>query len=155
MHRINIYRSEHIPAHRVRPAPEASCGTFFLAANTLPLVSFRRLPCFRLRVCNHGVACLKIFLLSTACSIADSVQELAERIKQIIAETGCEKVKIIAHSKGDLDCRYAIKHCGVVDCVASLTTINTPHRGCLFADYLLEKVSPAAKEFLLSFDQVL
>jgi triacylglycerol lipase len=25
--------------------------------------------------------------------------------------------------------------------VASLTTINTPHRGCLFADYLLENIS--------------
>ncbi|MDE7358313.1 MAG: triacylglycerol lipase, partial [Lachnospiraceae bacterium] len=24
--------------------------------------------------------------------------------------------------------------------VASLTTINTPHRGCIFADYLLEKI---------------
>ena len=24
--------------------------------------------------------------------------------------------------------------------VASLTTINTPHRGCVFADYLLDKI---------------
>ncbi len=275
------------------PVPKPLAVLFFLAANALPLVSLRRYPSFRLRVCNHGVACLKIFLLSTAgsvalqlyalfsslylnwmkallsillcivvealvfwngilcvyltsvqlgiklrvlgavfgmippvnlyflgkiihtvsteitcetalyernlarkdaqvchtkypiflvhgvffrdsvsfnywgripkelttngatvfygnhqsaASIADSAGELAERIKQIITETGCEKVNIIAHSKGGLDCRYAIKHCGIADCVASLTTINTPHRGCQFADYLLEKVPSAAKE---------
>ncbi|MBR6536350.1 MAG: triacylglycerol lipase [Lachnospiraceae bacterium] len=273
--------------------PKPLAVLFFLTANALPLVSFRRYPNFRLRICNHGVACLKIFLLSTvgtvafqlyalffslylnwmkallgillcivvealifwngilcvyltsvqlgiklrvlgavfgmippinlyflgkiiytvsaeitcetalyernlarkdqqvchtkypillvhgvffrdsvrfnywgripkelltngatvfygnhqsAASIADSAAELAERIRQIVAETGCEKVNIIAHSKGGLDCRYAIKHCGIANYVASLTTVNTPHRGCQFADYLLEKVSSSVKE---------
>ena len=275
------------------PLPKPLIILFFLAANALPLVSFRRYPNFRLRICNHGVACLKIFLLSTigsvalqlyalcsslylnwmkalisillcilvealifwngilsvyltsvqlgiklrvlgavfgmippvnlyflgriihtvsaeinfetafhernlarkdeqvchtkypillvhgvffrdsvrfnywgripkellsngatvfygnhhsATSVADSGEELAERIKQIVAETGCEKVNIIAHSKGGLDCRYAIEHCGIADCVASLTTINTPHRGCQFADYLLAKVPSSTLE---------
>lgn len=76
----------------------------------------------------------------SAASTADAGQELAERIKQITEETGCEKVNIIAHSKGGLDSRYAIANCGVADKVASLTTINTPHRGCLFAEYLLDKL---------------
>ncbi len=285
------------------PFPKPLAVLFFLAANALPLVSFRRYPNLRLRICNHGVACLKIFLLSTAgsvavqlyalCSslylnwmkalisillciaveafifwngilsvyltsvqlgiklrvlgaifgmippvnlyflgkiihtvsreitcetalyernlvrrdaqichtnypillvhgvffrdsvrfnywgripkelvtngatvfygnhqsaaaIADSAGELAERIKQIVTETGCEKVNIIAHSKGGLDCRYAIEHCGIKDCVASLTTINTPHRGCQFADYLLEKVSASVKEKVaLTYNKVL
>ena len=66
--------------------------------------------------------------------------ELAERIRQIVEETGCEKVNIIAHSKGGLDSRYAISECGMGKYVASLTTINTPHRGCEFADYLLSKI---------------
>ena len=275
------------------PLPTPLTVLFFLAANALPLVSFRRYPNFRLRICNHGAACLKIFLLSTTCSvalqlyalfsslyanwikalfgvlvcivvealifwngilcvyltsvqlgiklrvlgavfgmippvnlyflgkiihtvsaeitwetalyernlarrneqvchtkypillvhgvffrdsarfnywgripkeltangatvfygnhqsaasIADSADELAERIKQIVAETGCEKVNIIAHSKGGLDCRYAIEHCDIASHVASLTTINTPHRGCQFADYLIAKVPSSAYE---------
>lgn len=77
---------------------------------------------------------------ASASSVADSAAELKARIAEIIAETGAKKVNIIAHSKGGLDCRYAIAKLGVADCVASLTTVNTPHRGCLFADYLLTKI---------------
>ena len=76
----------------------------------------------------------------SALSIADSAAVLKERILQILAETGAEKVNIIAHSKGGLDCRYAIAKLGMADYIASLTTVNTPHRGCQFADYLLTKV---------------
>ena len=76
----------------------------------------------------------------SAASVASCGQELAERIRSIVQETGCEKVNIIAHSKGGLDSRYAISACGAAPFVASLTTINTPHRGCIFADYLLEKI---------------
>lgn len=81
----------------------------------------------------------------SALSVADSGEELTGRIKQIVKETGCGKVNVIAHSKGGLDCRYAISHCGADQYVASLTTINTPHRGCLFADYLLKKVPESVK----------
>lgn len=81
----------------------------------------------------------------SALSVADSGSELAQRIKQIVSETGCEKVNIIAHSKGGLDCRYAVSHCGADAYTASLTTINTPHRGCRFADYLLEKTPEGVK----------
>ena len=76
----------------------------------------------------------------SAASVTACGQELAGRIRDIIAQTGCEKVNIIAHSKGGLDSRYAISACGMAPCVASLTTINTPHRGCIFADYLLDKI---------------
>ena len=72
--------------------------------------------------------------------VEGSAKELAQRIRQITEETGCEKLNIIAHSKGGLDCRYALSELGIADKVASLTTVNTPHRGCLFADYLLEKI---------------
>ncbi len=81
----------------------------------------------------------------SALPVAQSAQELTDRIKQIVTSTGCGKVNIIAHSKGGLDCRYAIAKCGAAPYVASLTTINTPHRGCLFADYLLEKAPQAVK----------
>lgn len=76
----------------------------------------------------------------SANSVADGGAELTETMRRIVRETGCDKLNIIAHSKGGLDCRYAISKCGAEPYVASLTTINTPHKGCLFADYLLEKV---------------
>lgn len=76
----------------------------------------------------------------SAASVEDSARELDARIREIVSETQCEKVNIIAHSKGGLDCRYALSELGTDACVASLTTINTPHRGCEFADYLLEKI---------------
>lgn len=75
----------------------------------------------------------------SATSVADSAAELTRRIKDIVVMTGCEKVNIVAHSKGGLDCRYAVCRCGAAPYVASLTTINTPHRGCGFADELLNK----------------
>lgn len=81
----------------------------------------------------------------SASSVADSAAELKARIIEILAETGAEKLNIIAHSKGGLDCRYAISKLGISDKVASLTTINTPHNGCLFADYLLSKIPSATK----------
>lgn len=82
----------------------------------------------------------------SASAVADSAAELTQRIKDIVAQSGCEKVNIIAHSKGGLDCRYALSHRDAAPYVASLTTINTPHRGCLFADYLLHVIPQQAKE---------
>lgn len=76
----------------------------------------------------------------SALSVEESAGELACRIKEIVAKNGYEKLNIIAHSKGGLDCRYAIAKLGVAPYIASLTTINTPHRGCGFADYLLDKI---------------
>ena len=76
----------------------------------------------------------------SAAAVADSARELTNRIRHIVETTGCEKVNIIAHSKGGLDCRYAIAHLGAAPYVASLTTVNTPHRGCMFADHLLWKI---------------
>lgn len=75
----------------------------------------------------------------SAASVENSSAELAEKIEKIVNETGCEKINIIAHSKGGLDSRYAISKLGSDKYVASLTTINTPHKGCIFAEYLLEK----------------
>lgn len=74
----------------------------------------------------------------SALAVNDSAAELAQKIREIVEQTGCEKVNIIAHSKGGLDSRYAISKLDCAQYVASLTTINTPHRGCIFAEYLLE-----------------
>ena len=82
----------------------------------------------------------------SAAAVEDSGKELAVRIREILKETGCEKVNIIAHSKGGLDSRAAIAHCGMAPYVATLTTINTPHRGCIYAEYLLNKVPETARQ---------
>lgn len=78
----------------------------------------------------------------SARSIPDSAEELRQAVMKVIAETGAEKVSIIAHSKGGLDTRYAISSLGLDKYVATLTTINTPHGGCDMVDYLLNKVPP-------------
>lgn len=84
----------------------------------------------------------------SALSVEDSAKELAQRIEDIVTRTGCGKLNIIAHSKGGLDSRYAISKLGCAKYVASLTTINTPHCGCLFAEYLLGACKPRIKEFI-------
>lgn len=86
----------------------------------------------------------------SAASVADCARELADRIREITRETGCEKVNVIAHSKGGLDMRCALEHEGIADCVASLTTVNTPHRGCLFADFLLHTLPETVREKVAS-----
>lgn len=81
-------------------------------------------------------------------SVARSAEEIRKTILKVIEETGAEKVNIIAHSKGGLDSRYAISCLGMDKYVATLTTINTPHKGCDMVDYLLEKVPASIAEFI-------
>ena len=76
----------------------------------------------------------------SALTVKESARELAARIKLIVERSGCEKVNLIAHSKGGLDCRYAISEFEIAPYVASLTTVSTPHRGCLFAEQLLNAI---------------
>ncbi len=80
----------------------------------------------------------------SAASVKESAHILAERIREIVRETGCEKVNIIAHSKGGLDIRAALAFEDIAPYVASVTTVNTPHGGCRFADFLL---GTASEEF--------
>lgn len=84
----------------------------------------------------------------SAQSVAKSAQELHERITQVLAETGAEKVNIIAHSKGGLDSRYAIGLLGDDMRVASLTTISSPHHGCAWAQDALEKIPASVQEWI-------
>ncbi len=81
----------------------------------------------------------------SALSVKESARELTARIKLIVERSECEKVNIIAHSKGGLDCRYAISEFGLAPYVASITTINTPHSGCLFAEKLLYTIPEKVK----------
>ena len=62
---------------------------------------------------------------------------LRERVLEILSETGCEKINIIAHSKGGVESRYLITKLDMADKVASLTTLASPHRGSYIADTIL------------------
>lgn len=71
-------------------------------------------------------------------SVKTNGEFIANRIDEILAITGAKKLNIIAHSKGGLDCRYAISTLGLGDKVATLTTISTPHHGSKTVDLLLK-----------------
>ncbi|BDF71074.1 alpha/beta hydrolase [Oscillospiraceae bacterium] len=84
----------------------------------------------------------------SAAPVAQSAAELKGQILKVLEETGAEKVNLIAHSKGGLDSRCAISTLGLAPHVASLTTINTPHRGCIFAEVLLGKLPAGIVAFI-------
>jgi triacylglycerol lipase len=86
----------------------------------------------------------------SAASVENSAHELADRINEIVSMTGCEKVNVIAHSKGGLDIKTAIAKLGIADKVASVVTVNTPHKGCEFAEYLLNKAPESFRQKVAS-----
>mgnify|MGYP000004245450 CR=1 FL=1 len=81
--------------------------------------------------------------------IEDNARTLKARIRQIVDESGSEKVNIIAHSKGGLEARMAASSLGMAGQIASITTIGTPHRGSKTIDKLLK--APDARCILASF----
>lgn len=76
---------------------------------------------------------------------------IKKRILEIISTEKCEKVNIIAHSKGGLEARYVISQLGIASHIASLTTISTPHRGSCFADFVIDKVPYPIFQTICSF----
>lgn len=70
--------------------------------------------------------------------IEDNARSIKARIRQILDETGAEKINIIAHSKGGLEARMAASSLGLGSQIASITTIGTPHRGSKTVDRLLK-----------------
>ena len=82
----------------------------------------------------------------SAGNVRTCAMQIKKAIVQVLQETGADKVNIIAHSKGGLDSRYCICMLGMAPYVASLTTVNTPHRGCEFAEYLMNKAPKKLKD---------
>ena len=70
-------------------------------------------------------------------TVEDNAIVLKRRAEDILRETGCEKLHLIAHSKGGLEARYLVSSLGMADRVASVTTIATPHRGSRTMDALI------------------
>lgn len=77
-------------------------------------------------------------------SIAQRAKLLNKYINHICEENNFEKVNLVAHSMGGLDCRYLISAIPKEEkkyTVCSLTTISTPHHGSVVADYFLYKLN--------------
>ena len=69
-------------------------------------------------------------------SVETNAEAVARRIDGILAESGAQKVNLIAHSKGGLDARMAVSSFGCGGKVASVTTVATPHHGSKTVDRL-------------------
>lgn len=77
--------------------------------------------------------------------IAGRVAERAGRLNDFISRIKCEKLFLIAHSMGGLDCRYLIQRLDPEKRVKILATIGTPHHGTQLADWFLQSPSWFAK----------
>lgn len=82
-----------------------------------------------------------------------NAKDIKNRVIDILKETGCEKVNIIAHSKGGLDSRYMISKLDMGDYVASLTMISSPHGGCKFVDFACKIPDKIYKAIASFFDK--
>lgn len=80
-------------------------------------------------------------------TVENNAQFLKARVLEIVNQTGCEKVNIIAHSKGGLDARYMISKLEMGGYVASLTTLGTPHRGTRIIDTIFRLPKGVFKAF--------
>ncbi len=78
-------------------------------------------------------------------AIATNAVQLKEEILEILQKENCEKVNIIAHSKGGVDARYMISQLDMAEHVASLTTLSTPHHGSGLSAKLLTMPAFLAK----------
>ena len=61
---------------------------------------------------------------------------LAERVEQLVADSGYERVHVIGHSLGGLIARYYVQRLGGHERVHTLVTLGTPHGGTLPAHLL-------------------
>jgi triacylglycerol lipase len=69
-------------------------------------------------------------------SIEHNAGVIKESLETILRQANCEKVNIIAHSKGGVEARYMITSLGMADKIASLTTVAAPHHGSKTIDLL-------------------
>ena len=71
-------------------------------------------------------------------TIEHNAEQILDYIDKVLEKEKCEKVNIIAHSKGGLDSLYMIDRLGASSKIASLTFLCTPHKGSIIATKLYE-----------------
>lgn len=72
-------------------------------------------------------------------TVTENAAQLRDNVIKVMDKAGCDKLNLIAHSKGGLESRYMISKLGMEDRIASLTTLATPHRGIAAMDKMKEK----------------
>jgi len=95
-------------------------------------------------------------LIVARVSRSGSIATRAEQLKQTLLDQldlfgrANERVVIFAHSMGGLDARYMISQLDMGHRVKALVTLSTPHRGCSYADWVLQNVDKRAsvRQFL-------
>lgn len=95
-----------------------------------------------LKAKGHRVAAPR---LSPMGGVSDRARQLTEFIQQTHPN---EKVHLMAHSMGGLDCRYALSCLGLDQHALSLTTIGTPHQGTTAADIGVSRLEGYIKPWL-------
>jgi hypothetical protein len=83
---------------------------------------------------------LHLIFFTPSLPSVDSIEERGVVLKRAIEERLKEcppstKTHLIAHSRGGMDARWVIAQPGMVDKIASLTTIGTAHRGTTFMSW--------------------
>lgn len=73
-------------------------------------------------------------------------ETLRQFIEGVIEQTGAKKVKIIAHSQGGLDARWAASK--IPDKIAAIVTISSPHHGSEIADIALDRLPGIVQDAL-------
>lgn len=79
-------------------------------------------------------------------TIENNANQLKAQIEAILQRENTDKINLIAHSKGGLDCKYLIRELNMEDKIASLTTLCTPHKGSPVASKIMK-----LPKFLLKF----
>lgn len=71
-------------------------------------------------------------------SIVENAKLLVNKIPPIATRFGVKHLHLVAHSKGGLDSRAALKvlHAIGQPAILSVTTLSTPHHGSVLADYI-------------------
>jgi triacylglycerol lipase len=79
-------------------------------------------------------------VLTAQMSPTGGIAKRACQLKAFIEKKSSgEPVHLVAHSLGGLDSRHMISRLGGANHVLSLTTLGTPHRGTVFADWGLRR----------------
>ena len=81
----------------------------------------------------------------------DAAGQIVLGLEKALAESGAQKVNVIAHSKGGVDVRYAIAKLGVAEKIASLTMISSPNHGSKTIDTLFSLFGNGLFKFLAVF----
>jgi triacylglycerol lipase len=109
------------------------CGFDRLFARRRPAKEFFPGVATHLRSAGHEVFCPRI-------SPTGSIEVRAQELKTAIQHRfGQRAIHLVGHSLGGLDSRFLVSRLGFENQCLSLTTIGTPHRGTVFADWIVTR----------------